>query len=94
MDANPSEVDYLGNVPLSFLWRLDRVVGHGCTTLSAHPPAASTAAPKPPADQTPHFELKAPPPGQDLDAGLKDSTATEVPTIKVEEPKADDTPKN
>lgn len=39
---------------------------------------------KPAADHTPHFEIHAPPPGVDLDAGLKDAT-TEVPTIKVEE---------
>ncbi len=64
------------------------------------PAAASAAdkpaapAPKPAPDQTPHFEIKPPPPGQDLDAGLKDATATEVPTVKVEEPKPDDTPKN
>jgi LysM repeat protein len=48
----------------------------------------STAAPTPaPAAEpaSPHYEVTAPPPGQDLDAGLKE-TPTDVPTIKVEEP--------
>ena len=49
-------------------------------------PAATTTAPA-----TPRFELTPPPPGQDLDAGLKDAS-TEVPTIKVEE--APPAPKN
>ena len=49
--------------------------------------AADTGA-KPAADLTPHFDLKPPPPGQDLDAGLK-ATGPEVPTIKVDEPKKD-----
>lgn len=51
-------------------------------------PAASTspaATATPPADSgAPHFEITAPPPGQDLDAGLKEAP-TEVPTIRVEE---------
>ena len=51
--------------------------------------AADTVA-KPAADLTPHFDLKPPPQGQDLDAGLK-ATGPEVPTIKVEEPKKDAT---
>ncbi|HET7537610.1 MAG TPA: LysM peptidoglycan-binding domain-containing protein [Candidatus Didemnitutus sp.] len=51
------------------------------------PTAAETAA------ATPHFEIKAPPPGQDLDAGLKETTTTEVPTVKVEEPKTEEPPK-
>ena len=34
----------------------------------------------------PHFDLTPPPPGQDLDSGLK-AAETEVPTIKVEEAK-------
>lgn len=65
------------------------------STVSSSPrPASSgpvaTPAPTPveapkPADQTPHFELTPPPPGQDLDAGLKGGE-TEVPTIKVEDP--------
>jgi LysM repeat protein len=55
----------------------------------AEKPAAETA----PANVAPHFEIKAPPPGQDLDAGLKDSAATDVPTIKVEEPKPEEPPK-
>lgn len=56
---------------------------------AADKPAAETA----PASAVPHFEIKAPPPGQDLDAGLKDSAATDVPTIKVEEPKSEEPPK-
>lgn len=52
------------------------------------PPSAGANAPvpvvQPAADATPHFEIKAPPPGVDLDAGLPGAT-TEVPTIKVEE---------
>ncbi len=56
-------------------------------------PAAPTPAPTPqPTEQPapeagPQFEIKPPPPGQDLDAGLKENTTTEVPTIKVEDPK-------
>ncbi|MBI3885432.1 MAG: LysM peptidoglycan-binding domain-containing protein [Opitutae bacterium] len=50
--------------------------------------APHDSASKPAADLTPHFDLKPPPPGQDLDAGLK-ATGPEVPTIKVEEPKKD-----
>ncbi len=47
---------------------------------------ATTAAGTPPAGDAPvKIELSPPPPGQDLDAGLKDAT-TEVPTIKVEDP--------
>lgn len=46
-------------------------------------PAASTPAGTP-AAPAPHYEVAAPPPGQDLDAGLKENT-TEVPTIKVED---------
>jgi LysM repeat protein len=46
-------------------------------TASAEPPATTAPA-------TPRFELSPPPPGQDLDAGLKEAS-TEVPTIKVEE---------
>ena len=38
----------------------------------------------PAAPVTPHFQIAPPPPGQDLDSGLKDA-GTEVPTIKVEE---------
>ncbi len=62
-------------------------------------PAAATPAPAAGAAETPaaapaaapHFEITAPPPGQDLDSGLK-GAATEVPTIKVEDAKADPTP--
>jgi LysM repeat protein len=60
----------------------------------AAPAASVPVAATPPVDQTPHFELKPPPPGQDLDAGLKDTTGTEVPTVKVDEPTTDETPKN
>ncbi len=45
------------------------------------PPAATSAAPR--------FEIAPPPPGQDLDAGLKE-VEMEVPTIKVEEPAPSD----
>jgi LysM repeat protein len=60
-------------------------------TTAPAPAAETPAAEKAPAVTTPHFELKAPPAGQDLDSGLKD-TSTEVPTIKVEAPKADEQP--
>jgi len=50
--------------------------------------AAKPAATPAPADKNagPHFDLSPPPPGQDLDSGLK-AAETEVPTIKVEEAK-------
>lgn len=51
----------------------------GTATGKAAP--AESAAPVPAA---PHFEITAPPPGQDLDSGLK-GAGTEVPTIKVED---------
>jgi LysM repeat protein len=57
------------------------------TTAPAAASAASTRAaeaPVPAAPAAPRFEITAPPPGQDLDAGLKEAV-TEVPTIKVEE---------
>jgi LysM repeat protein len=66
----------------------------GTATTSTKPaptaakPATATpapAAPAKPAEAAPHFEVAPPPPGQDLDSGLK-SGETEVPTIKVEEP--------
>ncbi len=47
--------------------------------------AAPETAPVTPA-ATPHFEIAPPPPGQDLDSGLKNAS-TEVPTIKVEDAK-------
>lgn len=53
-------------------------------------PGASDTTPAPAPSQPPaddgvvKFELKAPPPGVDLDAGLK-GTTTEVPTVQVEE---------
>lgn len=46
--------------------------------------SAETAA-TPTAVAAPRFEIAPPPPGQDLDSALKE-TATDVPTIKVEEP--------
>lgn len=61
-------------------------------------PANNAAAPatqpaEPTVNTTPHFEIAPPPPGQDLDAGLKDQPA-DVPTIKVEEqPKTNPPPK-
>lgn len=51
-------------------------------TAATKPAAATTPAAPPSA--TPHFEIAPPPPGQDLDSGLKDA-GTEVPTIRVEE---------
>ena len=57
----------------------------------AKPAATETPASAAPAPAAPRFELTPPPPGQDLDAGLKDAS-TEVPTIKVEEAKP--APKN
>ncbi len=67
-----------------------KAVGAKSSSAAAKPaagtsPAAATPAP---AAAAPHFEITAPPPGQDLDSGLKDAS-TEVPTIKVETPPAD-----
>ena len=63
-----------------------KAVGSKSTVKPA--PSASATVPTPAATDTPapapHFEIAAPPPGQDLDSGLKD-TSTEVPTIKVED---------
>ncbi|HEY8995611.1 MAG TPA: LysM peptidoglycan-binding domain-containing protein [Lacunisphaera sp.] len=68
------------------------VAGKGTPAVAK--PAASSPAPAPTATATPppapdssapKFEIAPPPPGQDLDAGLKPAD-TEVPTIKVEEP--------
>jgi len=67
--------------------------GAGVKSAASAPAAAPAADTPPPAVKTPHFELTPPPQGQDLDAGLK-PTSTEVPTIKVETPKADQPPKN
>ena len=67
----------------------------GFKPVGAKAPAADAAADKPaqPPATTPHFDLKPPPAGQDLDAGLKDpANSTAVPTIKVEGPKKDATP--
>ncbi|MBX3735842.1 MAG: LysM peptidoglycan-binding domain-containing protein [Candidatus Didemnitutus sp.] len=58
--------------------------------------AANTPATQPAAEPTvstaPHFEIAPPPPGQDLDAGLKDQPA-DVPTIKVDDAKTQTPPK-
>ena len=56
-------------------------LGASSATL-AKPGAPET--PPPTAPSTPRFEITAPPPGQDLDSGLK-GAGTEVPTIKVED---------
>ena len=63
------------------------------TTAAA--PTAKPAAPvaEKPVEAAPNFEIKAPPPGQDLDAGLKENTSTDVPTIKVEESKSEEAAK-
>ena len=53
---------------------------------AAGPATTPTAAPAPAPVQ--RFEITAPPPGQDLDAGLKEANA-EVPTIKVEDSSGD-----
>ncbi len=63
------------------------VSGKGTTTAV---PAKSAGAE--PTVTVPHFEITPPPPGQDLDSGLK-GAGTAVPTIKVEEPKPDQPPK-
>lgn len=58
---------------------------------SSSTPATQPAA-EPTVSTTPHFEIAPPPPGQDLDAGLKDQPA-DVPTIKVEDSKTPTPPK-
>jgi LysM repeat protein len=61
--------------------------GANAGTTPKSTPAATTPAETPasaPATAAPRFELTPPPPGQDLDAGLKEG-GTEVPTIKVED---------
>jgi LysM repeat protein len=65
-----------------------KAVGSGKGATAAKPASAKSAAPAP-ADATatattPHFEITAPPPGQDLDSGLK-GAGTEVPTVQVED---------
>ncbi len=56
------------------------------TRAAADTPAApEEPAPATPAPAAPRFDLTPPPPGQDLDAGLKDAPV-EVPTIKIEDP--------
>jgi len=54
------------------------------TTTTTTAPAATTPPPTTSTPAAPMFEIAPPPPGQDLDSGLK-STETEVPTIKIEE---------
>ncbi len=66
------------------------VTGKGTTTASKPAAAAAAAAAEPAA---PKFDLTPPPPGQDLDSGLK-AAETEVPTIKVEEAAPATSPKN
>ncbi len=72
----------------------------GATTVkssSTPAKAASTPAAEPAKTETPpvtHFDLTPPPPGQDLDAGLKPAETSEAPTIRVEEPTATTPPKN
>ena len=53
------------------------------TTRAAAPAAAKPAAPSPAVESKPVFVI--PPPGQDLDAGLKPGTGVDVPVNKVEE---------
>lgn len=62
------------------------VTPKGGTAKSGAPAKPTTAAETPAATKPagPHFEIAPPPPGQDLDSGLK-GAGTEVPTIKVEE---------
>jgi LysM repeat protein len=54
------------------------------TAPAATAPAPAAETPTVTVPAAPRFEISAPPPGQDLDAGLKEAV-TEVPTIKVEE---------
>jgi LysM repeat protein len=61
------------------------VSGKGTTIAAPARPAETPTVSTTPASAAPRFELTPPPPGQDLDAGLKEAE-TEVPTIKVEEP--------
>lgn len=56
----------------------------------SQPQPVATPVEDKPVEPALQFDLSPPPPGQDLDAGLKENTTTEVPTIKVEEPSAED----
>jgi LysM repeat protein len=56
----------------------------GSSPAGSTPAAATTTANSTPGAAAPHYEVTAPPPGQDLDAGIKENS-TEVPTIKVED---------
>lgn len=64
------------------------IPGFKAVTPKSGPAPVPVAAPAPEPDipvvTTRRFDISAPPPGQDLDAGLKEG-GTEVPTIKVEE---------
>lgn len=65
-----------------------KAVGGKPAPATAPATAATAASTEPAATTGPapiKFELKPPPPGQDLDAGLKGAPATTVPTVKVEE---------
>jgi LysM repeat protein len=65
-----------------------RAVSRPATQPAASAPGtpAQQSATAAPASQAPRFELTPPPPGQDLDAGLNEAP-TDVPTIKVEDPR-------
>jgi len=82
----PASTASTGKAPVAKPSTSSGPVPQGAASSTA-PTAAETAA------ATPHFEIKAPPPGQDLDAGLKEATTTEVPTVKVEEPATEEPPK-
>lgn len=62
-----------------------KAVGAKPAATATRTAAETPAAPAEPAPTAPKFEIAPPPPGQDLDAGLKEAE-TEVPTIKVEDP--------
>ena len=91
-------LDLQGGLHLVYEVNVDKAVAGKVTSpapskgSSPAKPASDTAgksAETPaPADKNagPHFDLSPPPPGQDLDSGLK-AAETEVPTIKVEEAK-------
>jgi len=63
------------------------------TSAPAKGAAPKATAAETPAPAAPHFEIAPPPPGQDLDSGLKNAS-TEVPTIKVEDAAKSTPPKN
>lgn len=57
---------------------------------TASKPVPATPRVETPAAPASQPEVKPTPAGQDLDAGLTESASTEVPTIKVEEPKSEE----